>query len=153
MDSNSKFIYFRKLWTVNRTKSHRCGNLNKANKFINGDTYYSNLKYILINVGVNDTDENNGVAVFNKMNIFIDTIERKYPTVKIILSEITPRKDVRDAEVIICNHLLHQLAKINKSIYVAKHRNLRDEEGSFLQDEKHTKKNGIARCGKSKKGA
>ena len=145
LDSNGKFLEDRKLLTIKWNTFNRCGNINKINNFINGDIIYNNLKYILINVGVNDIDENSGEAVFNQIQETIDIIREKYNTVKIILSEITPRKDNRDDEVIACNSLINEYADRNNFIFVAHHSNLRDSNGSFLFDCKHIKKNYIPR--------
>ena len=144
MDSNIKFINFRKLWTINKTKWKRCGNLNEVSETLT-DTNYRGLKYILINVGVNDLDENNGVSIFNRLNEIIVNVQHQYWDLKIILAEITPRKDDRDGEVIQCNKLINEFARTHSNIYVASHGNLRDEKYTFLHDEKHIKKNCIGR--------
>ena len=82
MDSNSRFIDFRRLWTVNKTKTKRCGNLYEVNNFINQNTIYNNLKYIFINVGVNDIDDNSGTAVFNMINELLETLNKNTLTLK-----------------------------------------------------------------------
>ena len=154
MDSNSKFIDFRKLWTINKTKIKRCGNLDEITTAISANTKYTHLKYILISVGVNDIDESNGVAVFNKINQLIVSIQGKHPGIKIILSKITPRKDTRDSEVQICNRLIRDLALTNtSSLYIARHDNLRDPQGSFLYDVKHKGKLHCTFCIKHKKSS
>ena len=69
----------------------------------------------------------------------------KYPGIKIICSEITPRKVRRDTEMLQCNKLLNGYASSMGNIYVAHHSNLRDETYSNLYDIKHLKENIIPR--------
>ena len=70
-------------------------------------------------MGNNDIDEKSGVSVINYLKETIDNIREKYDTVKIILSEITPRKDNRDEEVKACNRLISKYANNNPFIFVA----------------------------------
>ena len=144
LDSNAKYLDYRKLWTTKGTLFKRCGNPNEIDNIINGSVFYRNLKYILINVGVNDIDENSGVSVFNRIRETIENIQDKY-TVKIILGEITPRKDDKDDDVKTCNRIISEYAGDKPDIFVAYHSNLRDDNGSFLFDNKHIKNNCIAR--------
>ena len=58
---------------MNNTKVKRCGNLYEVVTALNEKVIYTHLKYVLVNVGVNDTDENSGSAVFN----MIDELTRK----------------------------------------------------------------------------
>ena len=153
MDSNSKFIEFRKLWTLAGTKIKRCGNINELTNIINEDIVYTNLKYILINVGVNDIDNQSGTDVFNRLKQTIHYIKNKFENVKIILSEITPRRDQRDEDVLMCNRLLNEYARSIEYLVIARHSNLRDTEGSFLYDAKHIKKTCIARFASNLKRA
>lgn len=134
----------RRLWSVNKTKWVRCGNLNEVSKVLT-DSNYTGLKYILINVGVNDVDEISGVSVFNRLTEIVKDTQQKYKGIKVILGEITPRADNRDVEVVSCNKLINEFGRSNENVYVAPHGNLHDEENTFLHDDKHIKKNCIAR--------
>ena len=58
------------------------------------------LKHVLINAGVNDIDTKSGMQVFQEMEVTVEQLSMKYPGIKIIFSEITPRNDKRDNEVI-----------------------------------------------------
>ena len=60
----------------------------------------TNLKYIFINVGVNDTDENTAERVAQDIEDVIHVIRGKYVGIKIILSLLTPRNDDKDSVVI-----------------------------------------------------
>ena len=58
----------------------------------------------------------------------INEIKQLYPNVKIIVSEITPRKDHRDGEVQICNEELSESTKKLVNVYIVEQRNLRDPD-------------------------
>ena len=68
-----------------------------------------------------------------------------YPNAKIIVSELTPRKDARDNEVIECNKPLVSYVKSKEYMYFAKQSNLRDPDYTFFDDAKHIKKTKIGR--------
>ena len=142
IDSNSNHINHRLFWTLDKTKWKRCSIINEAQHAIN-EMDYANLKYVLLSVGVNDVDDEEGYSVANRMSNLIDAIGNKYPGVKIILNEVTPRNDDRDSHVRKCNEALVALAEQNELIFLAPQGNLRDE--SFFRDEKHIKKEKIAR--------
>ena len=77
--------------------------------------------------------------MFNNICNIINQIKTKYPDIKIILCEITPRKDNRDEEVIKCNRMFNTYASSQQGIYLAHHSNLRDETYSLFRDNKHIK--------------
>ena len=56
--------------------------------------------HALINVGVTDIDSKNGTLVYHELKDIVEMLMAKYPGIKIICSEITPRKDRRDTEVL-----------------------------------------------------
>ena len=144
MDSNSAHINRNIFWRLDKTKWTRCGVIAEAAKVVE-ETLYENLQYVLLSIGVNDTDEEDGVTVGKRLEQLIKTIKQKYPTTKIILNELTPRKGPRDKEVIDCNRVLLQVASSDNSIFLAKQSNLRDAEYSFHFDEKHIKSSKIGR--------
>ena len=47
---------------------------------------YANLKYIQISLGVNDTDDEDGLLVAKRLTELIDVIHHQYPDVKVILN-------------------------------------------------------------------
>ena len=142
IDSNSNHINRRQFWTLDRTKWLRCGTVNEAMRGING-TNYRNLKYLLLSVGVNDTDDEEGQSVAGKISEIVDAVHYKYPEVKIILNELTPRMDERDGEVTKCNKALASIAVQDDLVFLAKQGNLRDN--SFFRDNKHIKSEKIGR--------
>ena len=133
MDSNRKYIDFRKLWTLKGSRRKPCGNIRELNKFIDNNDIHS-LKYILINVGVNDIDTRSGEEVYESLRETVEKLKTKYIGISIILGELTPRGDHRDAEGVKCNVLINQLAENDDQITVAHHFNLRDEEHTMFED-------------------
>ena len=137
-DSNGKYIDRKKLWKLDNSLFSRCGNLYEVNKKID-ENEIEGLKYVLINVGVNDLDLKDHQQVFGEMEVIVNKIRRKYPGIKLIISEITPRNDRRDTEVKQCNKLLWDYARSNQDIFIASHENLRDPTWSMFEDEKHVR--------------
>ena len=103
------------------------------------------LSVILVSTGVNDIDNYNVIQVFNKITHIIHNLTIKFPGIKIIISEITPRCDDRDCEVIICNKMLNSFVDTKENIFIARHSNLRDETFSMFRDIKHIQKTKIAK--------
>ena len=143
-DSNGKHIDRRKLWKVNKSIYKRCSNIFKASQLIITEDI-KELKYILLSIGVNDLDNKHHTQVFGEMRTLIDQIRLKYPGIKIIIGEATPRKDERDDEVKQYNNLLKDFASDNADITVAIHENLRDPTWSLYYDSKHIHEQKIAK--------
>ena len=57
--------------------------------------------------------------------------------IKILISEITPRKDNKDKDVSECNRLLASICSEDENIFLINHDNLRDRNYSKLYDTKH----------------
>ena len=70
-------------------------------------------------------------------------LRSRFPGIKIIASEVTPRLDDKDSEVKIINDLINTYGRENNDIFIAHHSNLRDRD--FLYDAKHIRENCIAR--------
>ena len=138
MDSNRRFLDPDKLWRMNGTEWRECANLRDIKRVIINEEF-NGLEAILIHCGVNDIDYKDGNEVFEEIKNVINLIHSKYPTAKIILSEITPRTDDRDIEGIKCNQRLETCTKSDNTILV-KHQNLRDERLTMWQEVMHIKK-------------
>ena len=131
---------YRKLWTIRNSQRSRCSNHQQLHDFIiNSDIDV--LHHILINVGVNDIDRGNAEQVFNDIKKNVALIKSKYPGIKIVLCELTPRRDQKDNQVIECNRLINEYALSEDNIFVANHSNLR--AGNYLEDNKHVAKRHI----------
>ncbi len=146
IDSNSNHVDRRRFWKLDNTKWKRCGMISEAMKAIH-EVKYTNLQYVLVSIGVNDTDdeEEDGLSVANRLLELLNVIKEKYPDSKIILNELTPRNDSRDNEVIKCNGALFTAIEKDNKIFLAKQSNLRDPEYTFFFDAKHIKSSKIGR--------
>ena len=136
MDSNSKHILFKKLWTVKNTVRRRCYTQQQLKQYIT-DLHATSIKYFLIHVGVNDIDHAGGDEVFKQIMDNIELLKQKYPEIKIVLAELTPRMDNKDAAVNKCNELLNHYAELDEKIFIASHESLRGNKTDFLADNKH----------------
>ncbi len=144
IDSNSKYVDQRKFWTPDGTNWKRCGTISEATNVLN-EMRYTKLQYVLLSVGVNDIDDEDGRSVARRMSELVRLINQKYPNTKIIVNEVTPRTDARDDQVKDCNKSLHELSEENDKVFVAEQWNLRDPTFSFFSDSKHIKAGKIAR--------
>ena len=106
LDSNKKHIEWRKFWTINGSEKRFCGSLYKLEKILMEVTKIRQLKLVFVNVGVNDLDTKSPEKVSKQFERIIAILREKYEGIKIIVSEITPRKDAKDTEVVKCNTML-----------------------------------------------
>ena len=138
MDSNSKFIRFKKFWTLNKSLRRRIYTQPQLKTFIQ-NLEADSISTILIQVGVNDIDTKTGEEVFREVQENVHLLKTKFPGIKIVLAELTPRKDEKDTEVNNCNNLINSWAP-GEGIFVASHANLREDKNTFLHDNKHITK-------------
>ena len=73
----------------------------------------------------------------------INFVKSLYPSIKVIVSEFTPRNDARDKEVLSCNEMLHKGAGGMENVFIVSHSNLRDENMSMFDDAKHIRKENV----------
>ena len=135
----------KKLSKANNSEIKPCSTLYAASQIFATNKYGNSLNYVMRNVGVNDLDEKNHTQVFGEAEILFDEIRSKHPGIKLIVSEITPRNDIRDSEVKAFNNLLHNYAVNHADITVAIHNNLRDPSWSMYRDAKHIKEEKIGK--------
>ena len=136
-DSNKRHLNAQQLWRGIEVLP--CGDLDLHSKIHLNKDLISSADMIVVNVGVNDTSEIEGLA----------------PNAKIIISELTPRNDKRDPEVQVCNARIN-LMKANNchpNVTIACHQNLRNSDWSFHDDAKHLSKVSIARFASTLKSA
>ena len=144
IDSNRKYLQPRKLWTTNGTTWKHSSRLSFIPGILDDQSLdLSNLEAILINTGVNDIDYMRGAEVHKILLSTINTITRKFPHIKIVVSEITPRNDEKDSEVVICNRMLADSVLMMNNVILIKHDNLRDGNWSYFQDVKHIRKESV----------
>ena len=119
--------------TLNQLRDH----LNK--------TDLSEYDIVYIHTGVNDIDTVDGMSVADDLINIIEKIRHVYPSIKIIVSDITPRKQFRDDQVLKCNEKLGSSLRKRENITIGFHKNLRNPEWSFHKDDKHFAQVSIAK--------
>ncbi len=133
-DSNGKHIDRRRLWKKNGSDFKTCGTLHNLSELLKKLTY-KQLKHIFISVGTNDLDLKDHEQVFGELRMVVDDIRGRFPGIKIIINELLPRKDARNAEVSRFNGLLGDFASSQADITVATQRTFTDM--SMFFDDKH----------------
>ena len=150
MDSNRKFINEKRVPPDGRlkTKISSCGSISDLGKLVN--SIPENLKALLIHTGVNDIKLEPDVnQIHSKLYDNIMKIKDSHPSLKIILSEITPRFDSLDKDVLRLNAKIVNSFKACENIFVVHHNNLRKEE--FYYDNRHQKEDHIHRLASNMK--
>ena len=145
MDSNSKYLVRRKLWDLDGTEFRKCYTLSQVKNIITETVNYSKLKYFLISVGCNDLDTEDSTTVFNNIRGLVSQLTERYPQIKIIIGEITPRMDDKDPLVMATNALINDYSESSDKIFVIKNSNLRDPYFFYRGDSKHIRKACIGR--------
>ena len=94
-------------------------------------TKFTNLKYLFISVGCNDLVSKTPHEYFTSVHKFVENVWLRYPDVKIVLSEVTPRMDHVDTRVKEANVLLRQYAQGFDNIFLTLNSNLRNPDNYF----------------------
>ena len=136
MDSNRKFINFRKLWTLDGSKRLRTSTLKTVKTFIHNEKS-SDVKYFFISVGTNDIDTKDPEVILDEYIEIVDLLRAKYPGIQIIVNELPPRKVNHDDKTQSMNVLLRELGRVNDFIHIASQENLRDDIDKSMFDDKH----------------
>ena len=146
IDSNRRFLQPRKLWSTNGTTWKHAARLSCVTELLADDKSMdlSALEAILVSCGVNDSDYMEGEEVHKHFISTIDSIRQRFPHIKILVSELTPRNDDKDPRVVICNRLLEESICAMENVILIKHSNLRDSNWSNFRDSKHIKKESIS---------
>ena len=150
MDSNQKHL------TANLWKNSTilfCPTANElASKFPSLLRQY-NPDMVLIHTGVNDLDRVDGATVARSLAQTVQKMSSMSPELKIVVSEIAPRKVNKDDQVKLCNQHLHTYFDIMDNVVMAVHSNLRTEKWEFHEDDKHFLKASIGRFAANLKSA
>ena len=72
-----------------------------------------------------------------------ERLREKFPDIKVVMSEITPRMDGRDEQVKATNTLLREYVERCENTFLTRNSNMRDRD--FFEDAKHFKESCIAR--------
>ena len=110
---------------------------------------------VFIHTGVNNLDTVAGVDVAKELIEIVEKIRHNHPSIKIVISEITPRQKFRDDEVKKCNAALHSSLLKKDNITIAFHSNLRNENWTFHKknDDKHLSEVSISKFAANLKAA
>ena len=143
MDSNRKFIDKNKLFPNEKALILACPTIERGREILQ-QTKFFDQHTIIIHTGVNDLENCSPQEVSNKFCELLLSYKTTYPTVKIIASNITPRKDQLNTAVKRANELIHNELKKDqmKDIILIDNSNLDKQE--LLFDAKHlNRKNGV----------
>lgn len=141
-DSNKRFINFRKLWTLDGSKRMTCYTLKSVQTVIRNESAID-VKYFFMNVGVNDIGKNTPEIIIEEYKTIIRMLKEKYPDIKIIISEVTPRKGDLNKDVMKVNKLLAELCENVDFLFLVNHSNLQDK--FTLYDDRHIHKRVVPR--------
>ena len=139
MDSNRKYLDLESVFPEIKMRIIPCGNTDKANTIINYPRF-KEVEAIMIHTGTNDLENDNmdSKMIANRLIEISNNALEKFPTAKIILSEILPRNDdefnMKGTEV---NSILAG-ASVSAKFHLVKHSNLAKQ--SFFFDRKHLNK-------------
>ena len=142
IDSNRKFLNTKMFWKLAGTTWKFCEKIHQVTRVFNNERFKV-LEAVLISCGVDDIDTKSGSDVSDELVETIKQIKQKYSSIKIIVSEVTPRNDARDGEVHKCNKKVRNSLQGLDDVYLVEQSNLRDANWSMFHDTKHIKKNCI----------
>lgn len=129
MDSNRQHIQKDKLWRD--CEIVKCNRLQEATKIISKISEAP--RALLVHAGVNDIEHQSPQEVFNDILTLIDTHKHALPDTHLILSEIIPRMDALDRDVLKVNEMIREIS--DDKINIVKHHSLRYYE--HYRDNKH----------------
>ena len=108
---------------------------------------------VLLHNGVNDLDTQDGPEVARAILQVVQRLKETSPNLKVVVSEVTPRKLNRDNQVQVCNEHLHAYFDPMEDVTIAEHSNLRTAEWEFYEDDKHLKQDSISKFAANLKSA
>ena len=134
MDSNRRYLRENRL-SPDNTRSIKivaCGNLDDLEVLT--DSIPDDLEILFLELHATERVHEEYCSIISK-------IKDDFPNLKIVLSEVIPRFDILDNQVLCLNVLLLASFKNDKSVYIITNSKLRKE--SYFSDNKYTKKDNI----------
>ena len=124
MDSNRKYLDLESVFPEIKMRIIPCANTDKANTIINYSRF-KEVEAILIHTGTNDLENDNmdSKMIDNRLIEISNSALERFPTAKIILSEILPRNDEFNMKGIEVNMILAG-ASVSAKFHLIKHSNL-----------------------------
>ena len=99
--------------------------------------------HFLISVGTNDIDLKDPEEILAEYVEIIELLRKKYPGIKITISELPPRKDNCDDKVRKLNGLLGDLCERSEYLFLAIQAKLRENIDRNMFDDKHIHRRAI----------
>ena len=147
MDSNRQYIDEKKFWYNHTCKKLKTGDSTEAREVINGYDF-KKARYIILGIGTNDIETKKEEDVSKEIINIGMQLKKEYPYAKILLSQLTPRKDEFAHKIKKVNEILKR--SIPESLYIIRNENLTTE---ILYDRKHLKRGSINMLIKNMKDA
>ena len=134
MDSNRAHIDAETLWR--NLSIIPCKDLDTLRNLLAIENF-DGVEVVFIHTGVNDIDTKDGEEVAKDITNIVNRLHHLHPHLKIIVSEVTPRKQFRDDQVVECNRQLQRSFHDVAFVTIARHSNLRNDKWTFHRDDKH----------------
>lgn len=126
------------LWRSSNISS--CNTLTEAVNMISSLTTHP--QAVLVHAGVNDIEHSKPEDIIETIRSLVISFKQNLPNSQLILSEIIPRMDGLDRDVIATNRMIHEVLQDEEQVIIVKHHSLRNQE--FYNDNKHvTNTNGV----------
>ena len=152
MDSNKKHLNDGDLWK--HTKSLFCATAGELLTKSIPLMKQHQPDMVLIHTGTNDLDvERDGATIARTLSQVVQRMKETLPQLKIVVSEVTPRKVNYDDQVKICNEHLHTYLDHVEHVTLAVHSNLRTRDWRFYDDDKHISQSSIRKLASNLKTA
>ena len=138
MDSNRRYMDFSYLFSEKQVRVIPCGSIERARTIINNPRFFD-VEAIVIHTGTNDLEDNSLSSrhIANTLIEISKTALNRFPNSKILLSEITPRRDEFHLKGMEVNSMIKGAIESNNFQLVC-HSNLSKE--SLFFDKKHLNK-------------
>ena len=140
-DSNGRDINTKLLCPDSKVKYLRCPTLPQAEKIINNLTD-DRPNTLILHCGTNDLEITpSNQEIISKMEDIVNTIQKKYPTTKILISNLLPRSDSLNKRAMEINENIKKKFEHNKMTKVVVHNNIYHHK--HLKDKKHLNEVGV----------
>ena len=131
MDSNRQHIDRERLWRGSQIVP--CNTLSSVLPIIESLAVIPSA--VLIHTGVNDIETMSAESLFEHFEHVINSFHKTLPNTKLIISEVTPRMDAFDRDVVQVNDLIKSFTYDMENITIVKHHSLRNLQ--LMRDNKH----------------
>ena len=136
MDSNRHFIDTNRLFPGKKVLTIPCGSITAAFDIIE-NSYFKGMDALFIHTGVNDVENDllDAKTIADHLTKVVLNARKKFPEIKLFLSEVTPRSDSLNEKVLKINSLLKNCLFNISNLKLIIHSNLADQ--IYFYDDKH----------------